>query len=216
MNIECFLCKQKVFFYWALNKKLSDDIIELIIKILIPNENYLKEINNEIKNKFNSIKHLDNIYQESWHLINYGPNVNSISSWREMRKNPMDIITSKSDFYYRQNYLLPFLKNHYDNCECYQCTNKLDYPRHLYLYSKTIKKYRGDNSRLKNEWINLLYTIIQTKYYKENIKSYGFTSRYDFTDLKKKNYSEYVNPVITDKNACIEVKRIWKKHLLIT
>lgn len=218
MNVKCFLCKRRLFFHWVLNQKLSDDIIEQIIKILVPEKDYLKKINDEIKIRFISIKNIANIYEESWNLVNYGPNVNSIDSWRIMRKNPIDIIRNKSLFYYKQNDLLPFIKDHGLDCNCYQCVNKIDYPRNIYLYSKSINKSRGDNSRLENEWLFFIYTLLKSTYSKENINTYGFTSRYDYITLKKKPYEIYslYIPLIKDKNICIQINRIWKKHLLIT
>ena len=105
-------------FFWILNQKLSDDIIEQIIKLLVPDNDFLKEINNEIKIRYLSVKHISNIYEESWHLVNYGPNVNSIDTWRNINKNPTDIIKNKSNFYYKQNDLLPFIKKHLDGCDC--------------------------------------------------------------------------------------------------
>ena len=215
---DCFLCKRRLFFHWVLNQKLSDDIIEQIIKILVPDKDYLKKINDEIKSRFTSIKNILNIYSESWTVVNYSNNVTSIDSWRNMMKNPMDIIRTKSIFYYRQNDLLPFIKDHSLDCDCYQCVNIIDYPRNIYLYSKSINKSRGDNSRLENEWVFFIYTLLQSMYSKENINTYGFTSRYDYLKLKKKPYRIYslYIPLIKDKNICIQINRIWKKHLLIT
>ena len=77
MNVKCFLCKKRLFFHWLLNQKLSDDIIEQIIKLLVPDKDYLKEINDEIKIRYRCVKDISNIYEESWHLVNYGPNVNN-------------------------------------------------------------------------------------------------------------------------------------------
>lgn len=216
MDVECFLCKRRVFFHWILNHKLQDDIIEQIIKILVPDKYFLKKINDEIKIRFTSIKNISNIYEESWNLVNYGPNINTIDSWRNMRKNPLDIIRNKSVFYYKQNDLLPFIKDNSPPRDSYQY--KIDYPRNIYLYSKSVNKSRGDNSRLENEWLFFIYTLLQSKYSKENINAYGFTSRYDYITLKKKSYNIYslYIPLIKDKNICIQINRIWKKHLLIT
>lgn len=216
MNVECFLSKKRLFFHWILNQKLSDDIIEQIIKLLVPDNDYLKEINNEIKIRYLCIKDISNIYEESWHLVNYGPNVNSIDTWRNINKNATNIIKNKSDFYYKQNDLLPFIKNHLDGCECYQCIHKIDYPRYIYLYSKSLNKIRGDNSKLVNEWLFFIYTLLQSIHSKKDINSYGFTSRYNFITLNKKPYDIIKSPLIKDKNICIQINRIWKKHLLIT
>lgn len=219
MDIECFLCKRRLFFHWLLNKKLSDDIIEQIIKILVPDKDHLKEINDEIKIRYISIKSIPNIYEESWHLVNYGPNINTLPQIQSLKKNPTDIIKNKSNFYYKQNDLLPFIQNHCPGCDCYQCIHKIDYPRHIYLYSKTINKVRGDNSKLENEWLFFIYTLLKSIHSKDNITSYGFTSRYDYIKLNKKPYNQYHNngaPLLKDKNLCIQINRIWKKHLLIT
>tara|TARA_B100000035_G_scaffold304891_1_gene305116 strand:+ start:47 stop:697 length:651 start_codon:yes stop_codon:yes gene_type:complete len=216
MNVKCFLCKKRLFFHWLLNQKLSDDIIEQIIKLLVPDKDYLKEINDEIKIRYRCVKDISNIYEESWHLVNYGPNVNSIDTWRNINKNATDIIKNKSNFYYKQNDLLPFIQNHCSECDCYQCIHKIDYPRHIYLYSKTITKARGDNSRLENEWLFFIYTLLQSIHSKEDINSYGFTTRYDYNNLKKISYDIIKSPLIKDKNTCIQINRIWKKHLLIT
>lgn len=216
MNVECFLSKKRLFFHWILNQKLSDDIIEQIIKLLVPDNDYLKEINGEIKIRYSYIKDISNIYEESWHLVNYGPNVNSIDTWRNINKNATNIIKNKSDFYYKQNDLLPFIKNHLDECDCYQCIHKIDYPRHIYLYSKSINKARGDNSRLENEWLFFIYTLLQSIHSKKDINSYGFTTRYGYNNLKKIPYDIIKSPLIKDKNTCIQINRIWKKHLLIT
>jgi hypothetical protein len=219
MNDNCFLSKKRLFFHWLLNHKLSDDIIEQIVKLLVPGKDYLKEINDEIETRYMCIKDISNIYVESWHLRNYGPNVNSIDTWRDIKKNPTNIIKKKSEYYYNKNDLLPFIQNHSYDCVCYQCIHKIDYPRHIYLYSKSMNKSRGDNSRLENEWLFFIYTLLQSIHSKENIKSYGFTSIYDYIGLKKKQYNQYDidgYPLIKDKNICIQINRIWKKHLLIT
>ena len=67
-----------------------------------------------------------------------------------------------------------------------------------------------------NEWLFFIYTLLKSIHSKEGTYKYGFTSRYNFITLNKKPYDIIKDPLIKDKNMCIQINRIWKKHLLIT
>jgi hypothetical protein len=70
--------------------------------------------------------------------------------------------------------------------------------------------------RLVNYLMNgtFIYIILQTYHYtSKSCTSQGFTSKYNYTTLKK---TVTKNPLIKDKESCIQINRIWKKHLLLT
>ena len=206
-NDNYFLCKRSVFFYYILNKKLPDDLIEQIIFHLIQKDKNLIIITEEIKNKSLVQKEKDNTYIKSWNLVNYQLN--------KLKRETALIISEK----YK---LIPFLKEHNKCCKCCQCIYHIDYPRFVYLYSKTKTKKRGYNSKLDNEWLLFLFFILKTRCSPDKLleeynhiidkEYYGLTSKYDYNNLNKRLI---IDPVITEKYQCIELKRIWKKHLLL-
>ena len=210
-NIHLFFSRKRLIHYYLLKDYLCDDLIRKVNDMIIPSIHIKKYICKEILYKYDFILQKKNIYTESWSFSQESRKLEA-----RLNNKTNNIIERRSKYYYSK-YLLPFLRDHGDNCECLE---RIDYPRNIYLFLKKSNKKNGVNSKVTNEWFFFQYYLLNSQSYVNHIpclihlvESYGFTSSYERVTLikKKTNYPYMINT----KKELIELDRIWSKHLLI-
>ena len=206
MSFQYFLCKQKLFSVFLLNKFLCDDVIILVIQLLFPNslivqrKRLLKEIHEE-KEKSDKLGGYN--YTIMWDIK---PRYGMIYQTKTIKKFIND--------------------NHDQLCSCHQCLSRYDFPRYSYLIQKCRYPKYGDNSSLVNNWFLFLSYIsgnmgVPERKLLSNIinntpedKNYGFISKYDlnYNIFKKKKRDETIKNIRLkyDKNRWIQLLHIWE------
>ena len=209
LGIDYFLSKQRLYIHLSLNKYICNDLIKIIVDMIDRNYKYKEKLCSEIR--FIVCLNKRNIYTSSWTILN---------RCFPLKKGVVNIIKERSKYYYNGGGHLPFLMEHDQKCECEQCVNQFDYPRTLYLIKQNNEKIYGPNSKLSNEWFFFLYYLLMTKSisnHLENVslksQTYGFSSIYDHINNRKR--TNFINPLITKKEDCIKLNRIWMKHINI-
>ena len=209
--LEIYISKKKLLVSKCLNNYLSDDLLESICEhFLTRNDiNKKKNIKENIKISVQNTKryYIDN-------NINY--NNSFCINWRYNYGIYGYYLPEIEIIKYFQ--ILPFIFNHeekFDDCsgDCDYCDYKIDYPRKMYLYFRTLNKLRGSNSNFYNNWIIFIYNLCCTP--GRSISRSGFISIYNRTNknYKKNGFKKYKSHPILKNNISNwkQLENIWEK-----
>tara|TARA_Y100000996_G_scaffold396053_2_gene361802 strand:- start:277 stop:888 length:612 start_codon:yes stop_codon:yes gene_type:complete len=199
MNELIKASKKRVLIYFLLKDKLCPDLIQMVCDICDKNDLFFFYIRSKLLEEIKN--------NGSKEYIRCEPSIDEI-------KPSQNIVNFKK----LSGNVYPVLYNHNDICGCNSCLCYYDNSRYITLLRQKNEPYRGENSKIVNNWTLFQYYLTTTKKWTRDIKGiddiYGFTSIYDKNNNYKVNYNRYNTSHIilrNNKGFVIQIQNIWLK-----